>query len=737
VAIVGDLDGDGRADVAVGATGFDGGGMNTGRVQVLSGAGGTALRTRLGGVGDELGDPVAALGDVDGDGAPDVLAAARLAAAGAGRVYAFSGATRTVLYSWQGSAPGVQFGAIAAGAGDVDGDGTPDVLAGALWMGGPSGGAAAVLSGATGLVLYGLPAVSGLGGAGDVDGDGKDDFLVGHAAPPGGAMVTGHFDLHSGSTGSVLTTWNGSAASAGFGWSAAGVGDVDGDGIGEVIVGANGQPTTSGIPKGLARLYSGATGEWIHSWSGSAGSQFGRGVAGCGDVDGDGVLDVVVGAPGSLQPSGQPAGSVTVFSANDGSLVRAWTGSPGEGFGYSVAGTGDVDADGVPDLAVGVPYVGGSYSAGAVKVFSGSTGAEIRTVSGAGGGFGSALANAGDVDLDGTDDLVVGAPYYSPFPGLYFGQARVISGTDGGVVYSWNGSMAGGGFGWALAGGGDVDGDGRVEIVVGAPYASAAGQYSGQVHVFSGATGAELFVLNPLASSESFGTSVACNGDVNGDGWADVLVGVPGGGGSGNGYAGSGQVRVLAGPSGTLLETIDAPTQGPGSVGAFGRAVAYVGRIDPGACSDLVVGAPYYGLSGNGTAFLFASGFGGVQGYVDLGGAVAGTNGLEPFLKGVGTLGPGQTEVVSAHRVARSLPGVLVLGNTAVASPLLGGTLFPSPDVVLMGFDANTAGDASTSIPLPASVLPYATTLYAQAGFLDPGAPLGVSMTNGLSITFP
>jgi hypothetical protein len=385
--------------------------------------------------GDWLGYAVAGPGDVDGDGHADIAAGAFRAAGAAGQVLVFDGVDGAVRYSLTGQAPDDYLGRALAGAGDVDGDGLPDLIVGAPGAdpAGSGSGRARVLRGADGLGLLtfdGAAPAEALGtavaGAGDVNGDGFDDVLVG---APGRDANRGAATVFSGFDGAVLLAFTGEAAGDRLGAAVAGAGRMDGDAYADVIVGAPGNGSAA-PGAGLVLVLAGADGAVIHRLEGpEAYGAFGAAVAGPGDVDGDGTPDVVVGTPNysAVAPN---AGRVDVFGGADGATLFTWSGAAAQDqFGFSVAGAGDVNGDGRADVIVGV--VGsdtGGTSAGQALVYSGADGAVLVTVDGAAyDGLGRSVAGAGDVDGDGLDDVITGAPG-ADAGGVDAGQARVVPG---------------------------------------------------------------------------------------------------------------------------------------------------------------------------------------------------------------------------------------------------------------------------------------------------------------------
>lgn len=395
------------------------------------------------------------------------------------------------------------FGSAVAAAGDVDGDGVQDLLIGAFREADDQG-RVHVFSGATGthihtfappqaepLVYFGYS----VSGAGDVDGDGRADLLVGaYGASPGPApQGAGRAYLYSGATGSVLLTLASPnpQESGAFGIAVAGAGDVDGDGQRDFIVGS--QDRTGESPDWAGRVYimSGSAGVTLHTLA-SANEEyfggFGDAVAGVGDMDGDGVRDVLVGAPRE-NPSGSPedAGRAYAFSGATGTLLYTLV-SPAEAhqayFGMALHDLDDVDGDARADFVVGT-------NRASAYVFSGTDGHLLHTLSLAGEAssyFGTAVGNADDVDGDGRHDVAIGDHGWGrtmPFPTIPFaGRAHVFSGATGALLHTLTSPdlQSEGFFGYAVAGVGDVTGDGQPDLAVGAPQ-ETEGDRRGRVHL--------------------------------------------------------------------------------------------------------------------------------------------------------------------------------------------------------------------------------------------------------------
>lgn len=357
---------------------------------------------------------------------------------------------------------------------------------------------------------------------GDVTGDGLDDFVV---AP---APTQGPVQVYSGATGAVLYT-------LAPGRICAAAGDVDGDGVPDIAI-ADELSTTGGSQNGYGEvsIWSGATGALVRTIHGNAVGIVGLGTSldGVGDLDGDGRAEIVVGAsqddPSGVNPR---SGSATVFAGATGAPLFSRAGLATEDqLGKVVIGLGDVSGDGIPDLLVGSDMVG-SIAAniggfGEVYALSGVDGSLLWTVSGSQQfeSLGAAIAAIGDVDGDGRGDAVVGAPFFTTLFGT--GHVLVLSGADGSVIHDiYDPLSVSNHIGTTVSGGGDLDGDHVPDLAV----RSVLGfSFPVRIHLFSGATGALIdSIVEPNSWWEEFGFALDLGGDVDGDRLADLLIGSP------------------------------------------------------------------------------------------------------------------------------------------------------------------------------------------------------------------
>ncbi len=700
---IADLDADGMAEVVAGAPRDDLIASDAGSVVVLSGSSGAVVRwvsDPSGAASDWLGASVAVSEDMNGDDVPEILAGAYLAddgpVADCGRVVVFSGADGVPIRRLTDPDRRLndRLGRSVAAPGDVDGDGVPDVLAGAE-EDDPSekynAGSALLFSGSSGALVQrfvdpdgvtldslGFPVLA----VPDLSGDGRTDFVTGARGdePSGedhldgvGAVVV--FSLDSDCDGDGSSPFAGDCDDTDAARGPARIEvcdgrdndcdwdideDEDGDGYdkcddclepsAEVHPGAaercNGVDddcdgeTDEGLDAdgdgfhapcdcvdddpelhpGVAETCNhrdddcdgqadtgwtvSVTARKLRDSEGLAGDWLGSAVAVIGDVTGDGIDDIAAGARYDTTPAGLAAGSVVVFSGADGTPVCRMTdpgGSPTDYLGWEVAALGDVSWDGVPDVAAGAvhdePPDQPSGNHGSVVIFSGATCLALRKLTdpdaAPGDVLGGSISAIGDVTSDGVGDIVVGALGDDTDRGVEAGSVLVFSGANGSLVYKVTGGelvFPDDELGHSVAGIGDVDLDGVPDFAAGLPFDNTSmASNSGSVLVFSGADGRVLRKLvDPAGGSDELGVAVAGVGDIDGDDVPDIAAGSSLN--DAEGVVDRGSVIVFSGHDGAVIRRLRDPLGGHRD--RLGTTVAAVPDVTGDGVSEILAGVP-------------------------------------------------------------------------------------------------------------------------------------------------
>jgi hypothetical protein len=777
VSGAGDVNGDGFDDFLVAAEWSDQKTVDAGQVYLVFGlatfSSATILMSSLNGITgvkfngidayDHAGSSVAGVGDINGDGFADIIIGANYAdnpRGDAGETYVvFGRATFLIstfdLFSLDGTNGFIinginaydESGKAVSGGADVNGDGFADILVYASYydpIGLTNYGGTFVvfgkasfssgflelsaLDGTNGFALYGVTEVQagaekfGACFAGDVNGDGRPDILVGDRwADPNGKSNAGGaylvFSIPSGSrNGELRSIANGLKGltiygdQGGYGaYSVANAGDFNGDGIDDVIIGA-----VWAAPKGLskaggtyivfgkegtpfdaftvARDLNGENGIQLNGIL--AGAESANSVCGAGDVNGDGFDDVIIGVRFDNYNGGGSGSAYLVFgkasfsksSYDLGELdgVRMIGEAVNDNFGWYVASAGDVNGDGYDDMIISARTadVAGRVDAGKAYVVLGKNTFASKTllVSSLDGsnGFilngaavsdqlGWGVSGAGDVNGDGYDDVIVGSRY-ADVDGkgdagaayVVFGKATFLTksievgGLDGSTGIMLKGTNANDHFGLSVSGAGDVNGDGFDDVIVGAPYSDLGAFDAGAAYVIFGKStftssslamtslvGSNGFVMKGIDGNDVTGFSVSRAGDFNGDGFDDVIIGAYGGDGRSNTVGDCGDTYVV-----------------------FGNAL--FGAVVNLATLDGDNGLTLYGIDGSTISGYSVSGGGDVNGD-GIADVIIGAHGAAPW--GIGYAG--ETYVVFGD--SRCKPGEYTLAGSPLCFPVAAG----------------------------------------------------------------
>jgi len=391
----------------------------------------------------------------------------------------------------------------------------------------------------------------------------------------------------------VVREWDGEGTGDQFGWIARNLGDVDGDGVPDVVTSA---PTHagSGSRAGRVYVYSTRSGALLWTADGRAGDELGTGVEAAGDTNRDGVPDVVAGAPGG--------GKAYVYSGRDGRVLLTLTAeAKDDDFGRHASGVGDVDHDGFADVIVGAPgNNAGGKGAGRAYVYSGRDGRLLLTLTGerAGDGFGSTVGGSSD---GRHSFLIVGAPNAGP---RKTGRTYVYAGLSAQPKFVIESDATGRALGEMFVSVlGDVDGDGVPDVYASDWSNAARGPSTGRIYVHSGRTGRRLFTLTGETEGEGFGIGPATAGDVDHDGRADLIVGSWQ-------YAGAaisgGRASLFSGRDGRLLKTYTCRIPGD----TFGFDAVGMGDVDGDGTLDFLITSAWSGIHGfhSGRMFIVSSG---------------------------------------------------------------------------------------------------------------------------------
>jgi hypothetical protein len=519
------------------------------------------------------------------------------------------------------------------------------------------------------------------------------------------------------------------------GQSVAILGDCDGDGIDDWIVGAP-NDGDGGVDSGTAYVLTGGYySNILFEIHGGAGQNLGTRVCSAGDWDKDGRADFAVSAPGydTIVPFSQDRGIVRVYSGKTGLVLGSFIGpKTGARFGEALDAGGDVTADGWPDIIIGAPSWDADPASsqttneGYVALYNGKTGALLKSFTGETSSLlGAAVCLVDELDVDHSWDYAIGSPSYSyisggPFPLLQLdaGRVQVYSGATHTLLYSKLGGLNDA-LGSALANVEDTDGDFVRELLVGAPGDGG----DGRAFLYEGPTGTLLhtYTAAGYGSPEGFGSAVGPLGDVNKDGYDDVAIGAPMSTASTYG----GYVEVFSGKDGSLVVPL---LNGPYPGVLAGAALSpSIGDLNGDDWPDLLMSWPWSDYDGTDSGLALGLGFLSYQ--PDLGFEGPGTAQLSCY--GTELFSGGQADMKLAY-AAPSSPAYLLASLSQVFASFKGGILVPDAGAgQFFAFNTNTAG----SLVLPG--IPggggYAI-VYCQFLIKSASYPQGWGLSNALAV---
>ncbi|MBV6478413.1 MAG: hypothetical protein HGGPFJEG_01168 [Ignavibacteria bacterium] len=607
IASAGDVNNDGYDDLIIGA---DGNNSNTGKVYIY--LGGASMNNvpdvTMDGEGGNhhFGIAVSSAGDVNMDGFDDVI----IGAHGVQKAYIYhGGVSMNNAYDLVLSEIAGNYGVVVSYAGDVNGDGFSDVVVGAdrynsdygrvyVYFGGAAMNATAdvIMTGENSNYLFGTY----LSTAGDINKDGYSDIIIGAYAQDTGKVYVYFGGLAMNATADIII----SSETPGerFASKVTGGNDVTGDDNPDFLVSAFSYNFNTGRVYMFDYSLSGEIISDLILTGESINNSFGSSVSSAGDLNGDGYSDFIVGSPQYNSNKGRAfiyLGGLLLNNVPDITLDAALTDNF---FGTSVSSAGDVNNDGYSDAIVGASHHFGSGIGRAYIYFGGMSMDNIAdvTLEGEGGHFGVSVSSAGDVNNDNYSDVIVGAYRYNSSTGkayIYFGGATMndvadirMTGEDSYCI-----------FGSSVSSAGDVNNDGFSDVVIGAPHDFDPAD-TGKVFVFFGGSSMDTsadVIMSGKVIADDFGASVSSAGDINADGYSDIIVG---------GFPLSSEnARAYIYYGGAAMNNTADVIIDEGPIDPFLGVVSSAGDMNGDGYSDVIVGIEHFN-SNNGKASIYFGG---------------------------------------------------------------------------------------------------------------------------------
>jgi hypothetical protein len=630
-----DMNGDQFSDVVIGADGFN---SNTGRVFVFFGSLGITMDDTPDIIFDgeetdnHFGISVSNAGDVNSDNFDDLIIGAKGFDSNRGRAYIFFGAAESLMDDvadiiFEGENTGNNFGFSVSQAGDVNGDSFSDIIIGAY--GYKSGtGRSYIYFGYAGAAMDSIPDVTfqgehadnyfgySLSYAGDINGDNFDDIIIGawrYSSYTGRVYV--YFGAEETSMDSLVDIiFDGKIVDENFGFAVSNAGDFNGDNIDDMIIGARRFNSNTGC----ANIYFGAENSSLDNsedivFIGEGDyNNFGRSVSNAGDVNGDGYDDIIIGAEGYNSHTGR----VYIYFGSSEAIMDSIPDVILEGeergsrYGFFISSAGDVNGDNFADVIVGAP--GYNSRTGRAYIYFGADGFTMDNnadviVDGEtpNGHFAECVSSAGDINCDGFDEVIVGAYRINNSTGrayVYFGSSGTTMDNTPDLIF--DGENQNDKFAYSVACAGDVNGDSYDDMIVGAMNAES----TGCAYLYFGAPSNVIDniadIKFQLDDSYGFGNSVAGAGDVNGDGYDDILIA------GWYYYIDTGRAYLYFGADDATMDTIpDVIMEGEGIWHRFGTSVSSAGDVNGDSFDDVFIGAWMYNdYAGRG--YIYLGGFG-------------------------------------------------------------------------------------------------------------------------------